>query len=46
MEPSALDGVGVGSPGTVDAEAGTVANARNVISDWEAPVPGPRDPRR
>ena len=39
VEPSALDGVGVGSPGTVDAEAGTVASARNVISDWEAPVP-------
>ena len=39
VEPSALDGVGVGSPGTVDAEAGTVANARNVVSGWEAPVP-------
>ena len=45
VEPSALDGVGVGSPGTVDAEAGTVASARNVISDWEAPVPGRREPR-
>ena len=39
VEPSALDGVGIGSPGTVDADAGTVANARNVISSWEAPVP-------
>jgi glucokinase len=29
-----LAGVGVGSPGTVDAEAGTVSNARN-LPDWE-----------
>jgi glucokinase len=34
-----LDGVGVGSPGTVDAAAGTVANAKNVVPTWEAPVP-------
>lgn len=33
-----LAGVGVGSPGTVDATAGTVANARN-LPDWEAPFP-------
>jgi glucokinase len=39
VEPAALDGVGVGSPGTVDAEQGTVANAKNVIPTWEAPVP-------
>jgi len=39
VEPAALDGVGVGSPGTVDADAGTVANARNVVPTWEAPVP-------
>ena len=39
VETSALDGVGVGSPGTVDGEAGTIANARNVVSGWEAPVP-------
>jgi glucokinase len=39
VEPPALDGVGVGSPGTVDADAGTVANARNVVHAWEAPVP-------
>ena len=38
-EPAALEGVGVGSPGTVDADAGTVANAKNVIPTWEAPVP-------
>jgi len=38
-EPAALEGVGVGSPGTVDAGAGTVANAKNVIPTWEAPVP-------
>ena len=39
VEPAALDGVGVGSPGTVDSDAGTVANALNVIPSWEAPVP-------
>jgi glucokinase len=39
VEPSALDGVGVGSPGTVDSDAGTVANARNVVAGWEAAVP-------
>jgi len=39
VEPSALAGLGVGSPGTVDPEAGTVANARNVAAGWEAPVP-------
>jgi glucokinase len=39
LEASALDGVGVGSPGTVDAETGTVAHARNVIPTWEAAVP-------
>ena len=39
VDTSALDGVGVGSPGTVDGEAGTIANARNVVSGWEAPVP-------
>jgi glucokinase len=38
LEPSALDGVGVGSPGTVDPVAGTVANARNVVPEWGAPV--------
>jgi glucokinase len=38
-EPAALEGVGVGSPGTVDADTGTVANAKNVLPTWEAPVP-------
>jgi glucokinase len=33
LEPSALVGVGVGSPGDVNAEAGTVANAGN-LPDW------------
>ena len=33
-----LAGVGVGSPGSVDATAGTVANARN-LPNWEAPCP-------
>jgi glucokinase len=34
VEPSALAGVGVGSPGDVDEQAGTVANAGN-LPDWE-----------
>jgi glucokinase len=33
-----LAGVGVGSPGSVDMTAGTVANARN-LPNWEAPFP-------
>ena len=33
-----LRGVGVGSPGAVDAETGTVAHARN-LPDWDAPFP-------
>jgi glucokinase len=33
VEPSALLGVGVGSPGDVNEETGTVANARN-LPDW------------
>lgn len=33
-----IDGVGVGSPGEVDAGAGTVANARN-LSEWDQPFP-------
>jgi glucokinase len=33
IETSALTGIGVGSPGDVDAERGTVANARN-LPDW------------
>lgn len=34
VEPAALAGVGVGSPGTTDAAAGTVTGARN-LDDWE-----------
>lgn len=33
VEPGALSGVGVGSPGIVDAGAGTVSSARN-LPDW------------
>ncbi len=33
-----LAGVGVGSPGAVDATAGTVANARN-LPNWDGPFP-------
>jgi glucokinase len=33
VEPSALEGIGVGSPGSVDDKAGTVATAKN-LSDW------------
>jgi glucokinase len=37
-ETSALEGVGVGSPGEVDASAGTVTSARN-LPDWEGSFP-------
>lgn len=33
LETARLTGIGVGSPGAVDAKAGTVAEARN-LSDW------------
>jgi glucokinase len=33
-----LEGVGVGSPGSVDHDEGTVARARN-LPDWEEPFP-------
>ena len=33
-----LDGVGVGSPGDVENAAGTVANAYNVVPDWNHTV--------
>jgi glucokinase len=33
IEPDALAGVGVGSPGAIDARAGTVSGARN-LPDW------------
>ena len=38
LPPASLAGVGVGSPGAVDAEAGTVAHARN-LPMWEEPFP-------
>jgi glucokinase len=36
VETSSLAGVGVGSPGDVDEETGTVANARN-LPGWQGP---------
>jgi glucokinase len=38
IEPSALNGVGVGSPGAVDADAGTVTGAGNLIG-WAGSFP-------
>ncbi len=38
IEPAALKGVGVGSPGAVDPETGVVGNARN-LPGWENPFP-------
>ena len=38
LEPAALRGVGVGSPGTVDPDAGTVARADN-LPGWYASFP-------
>jgi predicted NBD/HSP70 family sugar kinase len=38
VDTSALDGIGVGSPGEVDAATGTVAQARN-LPDWLEPFP-------
>jgi glucokinase len=38
VEPSALVGIGVGSPGAVDGEAGTVAHARN-LPGWDGVFP-------
>jgi glucokinase len=38
IETSSLTGVGVGSPGAVDAAAGTVAGAGN-LPDWHDPFP-------
>jgi glucokinase len=39
LEPSGLEGVGVGSPGAVDAVAGTVADARNIPEWSDEPYP-------
>lgn len=38
VETAALDGVGIGSPGDVDSDAGTVTNAFNVVPDWNRTV--------
>jgi glucokinase len=38
LETARLTGIGVGSPGAVDAKAGTVAEARN-LPDWDDPFP-------
>src|SRR5580693_7241053 len=38
LEPAQLRGVGVGSPGTIDSDAGTVAHADN-LPGWLAPFP-------
>jgi glucokinase len=38
VEPDALSGLGVGSPGEADATAGTVAGARN-LPGWEGSFP-------
>ncbi len=38
MEPATLAGVGVGTPGTIDADAGTVSSARN-LPGWEGAFP-------
>jgi glucokinase len=36
LTPDRLSGVGVGSPGEIDTQAGTVAHASN-LPDWDAP---------
>ncbi len=38
IEPASLSGVGVGSPGAVDPDTGSVANARN-LPGWEGTFP-------
>jgi glucokinase len=38
LEPAALAGVGVGSPGAIDAAAGTVTSARN-LPGWDGAFP-------
>jgi glucokinase len=38
LEPATLAGVGVGSPGAIDADAGTVSGARN-LPGWEGSFP-------
>jgi len=38
-DPSRLEGIGIGSPGVADDEAGTVTQARNVTPDWTGSFP-------
>jgi len=38
-DPSRLEGIGIGSPGVADYEAGTVTQARNVTTDWTGSFP-------
>jgi glucokinase len=38
VEPQSLSGVGVGSPGVIDAKTGSVTSARN-LPDWEGEFP-------
>lgn len=38
-DSSQLEGVGIGSPGVADDDAGTVTQARNVTSDWTGSFP-------
>jgi glucokinase len=38
VETGDLEGIGIGSPGAIDAAAGTVEHARN-LPDWEASFP-------
>ncbi|RKH12136.1 ROK family protein [Corallococcus sp. CA053C] len=39
IEPAKLAGVGVGAPGSVDANSGTLAHTSNVAGGWEDPYP-------
>jgi glucokinase len=38
VETSALEGVGIGSPGEVNPDAGTITNAYNVVPDWNRTI--------
>ena len=42
LDPRKIDGVGVGSPGAIDAKKGTVSSARN-LDDWIDPYPVARE---
>jgi glucokinase len=38
VETSALEGVGIGSPGEVNPDTGTITNAYNVVPDWDRTI--------